>query len=458
MTALLDTDIRNALAAILDTAPPIDTTPPSDLQLVATELTTKPTRWLAAAAAIIILVAGLGWVSQRQTGEQPVTSEPTIPIDDDLAGLRMLPRVMPAGWQLVDMDIFPPSDGTQQTGNLVVLTQTDGDARAIVSLDSTGDAAPDPADQDLLPLERAVWDPMFWTMRWIADGQGVGLTSVGLDEAQARTLAASLVPIETTAGRSFTVPPASGFTVERQYLINGTSFPNPGSTSLTFTDPDGNVSTVSITQESTMPNFSLLLYLPTPPTATAEVASATGVAGLVRLVDGSVVTTYPDSQTVSAELRTIFDSLEPADAASWATARRTIANAIAATPTLAQGDALDVTVSVHRSQAVSGLCITRGDQTGCDWVSDMSASGQMPIAAGGETASIVLPDGSWYVVSVSADGTTCPLNTATEQSQVTIAGQTLVITHPNNTTTQLLCEFDFENNQPTGYFGATRPI
>lgn len=102
MTTLLDTDIRNALADILDTAPAIDTTPPSDLQFVATEPTTSPTRRLAAAAAIVIVVAGLGWVSQRQTGEQPVTSEPMTSVDDDttdavLSGTHMLIDPPPRG-------------------------------------------------------------------------------------------------------------------------------------------------------------------------------------------------------------------------------------------------------------------------------------------------------------------------------------------------------------------------
>lgn len=452
MTTQLDTDIRNALADILDTAPAIDTAPPSSFTLVASEETASPTRWLAIAAAIVLVVAGLGWISQRPRGAQPVTSDPTV--TGYLAELSMLPTVMPTGWQLVDVNVHPAGEGTQLRGNIVVLAETRGDARAVISLDPSGG----PADQDLPPLEFAAWNRSMQTLTWSSDGQRVILATLGLDEAEARRLAASLIPIETTSGRSFTVPPDSSFTVEHQYLVDGQSFPETGSTDLVVTDADGTASTIIITPRTPVPDVTLLLHAPQPPTATVEVASTTGVAALARLVAGSIIATYSETGTISPELRAIFDSIEPADAALWASTRAVISDTIAAAPVIAQGDALDVTISLHKNRTVSGLCITRADQVGCDWTATMSTSGQFATTLAGATGSIVLSDGSWYVVHASPDGSICPLDVEAEQGSVTVGGQILAVIHPSANATEVSCAFDSPTNQPTGYFSATRPI
>jgi hypothetical protein len=453
MTARFDTDIRDALADILDTAPAIPTTPPSDVDLVATETAGSPTRWLAAAAAIVVVVAGLGWISQRPRDVQPIASEPTV--TPYLAELAMLPTAMPDGWQLVDVNVVPPGEGTQQRGNIVALAEIRGGARAVISLDPSGV----PADPELPPRELAAWNSSQRALTWSDDGQRVILATLGLDETEARTLAASLIPIgPTTAGRSYTVPPASGFTVEHQYLVDGQTFPETGSTQLIVTDAEGTASSIVITPRIPVPDITMLLYAPQPPTATVEVASTTGVAALVRLVAGSIISTDSETGTISPELRAIFDSIEPADAALWASTRTAISDTIAAAPVIAQGDALDVTVSLHTNGAVSGLCITRGDQTGCDWTAKMSAAGQFAPTLVGATGSILLSDGSWSAVHVSPDGSTCPLNVEAEQASVTIAGQVIAVIQPTATATEVSCVVDSQGDTPKEYFTATRPI
>jgi hypothetical protein len=207
-----------------------------------------------------------------------------------------------------------------------------------------------------------------------------------------------------------------------------------------------------------VPDLSLLLYAPQPPTATVEVASTPGVAALVRLVDGSIITTSSETGTISPELRTIFDSIEPADAALWASTRTAISDTIAAAPVIAQGDALDVTVSLHTNGAISGLCITRGDQVGCDWTATMSASGQFNSTLVGATGSILLSDGSWYAVHVSPDGSTCPLDVEAEEARVTLAGQVIAVIRPTATATKVACAFGSPSDAPRDYFTATRPI
>lgn len=459
MNAPLDTDIRNALADILDTAPAIDSTPPSDVHVVASAETASPVRWLTVAAALVVVVAGLGWIAQRPSGVQPATSQPTAPVDESTGSTgtavpAMLPSEMPAGWQLVDVDIHPAEEGTQQRGNIIALAENPGDASAVVSLDPTGT----PADPDLPPLEFAQWNSSTQTLTWSSDGQRIVLATLGLEEEEARTLAASLVPTETTTGRSFTVPPASGFTVEDEYLVDGMSFPIPGWTELIVTDADGKASRISITPAIAVPDITLLLHAPHPPTATVEIGPSSGVAGLVRLVEGSIVTTYPTSETASPELRTIFDSIQPATAAMWASTRAAISDTIAAAPVIARSEALDVTVSLHKNQTVSGLCITRGDDIGCDWTATMSASGQFATTLAGPTGTIVFDDGSWYAVWVSPDGSPCPLDVEAEQAPVTIAEQVLIIIHPDAAATKVSCSIDPQTSQSTGHFSAIRPI
>ncbi len=269
-------------------------------------------RWIAVAAAIVLIVGGLVWLTRHRHESTPVRPAPRVGLGDYL-----LPTALPAGWRLVAMSESAAHPAGNGPAVQVIASDTAPDERAVlVSYDGSLFGGTDITTPGIPRLADAVWNvpagPFSGdaSLQWSVDKHNASLTVRSLSESRTRDLAAALVP--STSASGFMLQPGSGFHIESSYPDqSGGVF---GSADLVFADGHDNPIDIEITGRASLPSVESMLYpdepadhvFVTPPSPPDTGVDATRSVGDLRVQafgqTGADSLTPPASAEVSALL------------------------------------------------------------------------------------------------------------------------------------------------------------
>jgi hypothetical protein len=125
---------------------------------------------------------------------------------------------------------------------------------------------------------------------------------------------------------------------------------------------------------------------------------------LVRDIGEIQISAFSHNGSASTdELAALLLSFAPVTEEEWLAARPDPDEFVRAATVIASYDLLDHTISVHRDNGVSGVCIDRSDGvSGCAFVPGVEPDGELPPAA--PTEGIALSDSTWVAVGSITNG------------------------------------------------------
>ncbi|MCU1368182.1 MAG: hypothetical protein JWN39_3821 [Ilumatobacteraceae bacterium] len=435
----LEAAVRLAIHTVVTTP---TTTAPTFADVVAGPVATAgpiPTgrvshRWLALAAAVVLIVAGLAWLAVHDR-------DTAVPVTDrqGLAGY-VLPTELPAGWHLYSVSEHA-SDPTIPYPGIQVYASGDGTRHAVVEVVPWSSQAAGREHPTGGSVSDAEWNPGaqsstgLSTLSWPSSAMQADtrMTVVGFDEAQARAFAASLVPADDS---SYSPTAAKGY----EYEAGQPPTTDAASGELRYSDDHGGDIMVRLT--TGVPSTDALLHPDEPvghlfvsDNPDTQSVSASRVVGdvAVALAASAGVSGTPSS---AASITAFMNALAPSTAAAWADQAEALSAQIVDQPVISTVATKYGSIVQRVGPTISGLCLQQG--TAGSLVE--TCVGTRPVDSGSHTDPApndeldFLVAGRWFVVYIGSNaspyGSVTATNPNVAKSSVDVAGKVYVVFAP----------------------------